>query len=105
MFPRLAALLVAAPLLAADPPAGLQGGWRLTAVEAQAGSVDLPDTKPALVIKGDKVLHGGKEIARLTVDPAADPKVLDLHFAKPYRTFEGVYTLDKDTLTVCLNGR
>src|SRR4051812_48422925 len=107
MLPRLACLLLAAPLVAAGPPADLQGGWRLVAVEAEAeaGSVPLPDPRPALVIKGDKLLHGGTEIARLTADPVADPKVLDLRFATPDRTYEGIYALDKDTLRVCLNGR
>jgi uncharacterized protein (TIGR03067 family) len=107
MLPRLAFLLVAAPLAAAEPPADLQGGWRLVAVEAEgeADAVPLPDPRPALVIKGDKVLHGGTEIARLTADPAADPKVIDLQFATPDRTYEGIYALDKDTLRVCLNGR
>ena len=51
------------------------------------------------------MLHGGQEIARLTADPAADPKVIDLKFATPDRTFEGVYAVEKDTLKVCLNGR
>lgn len=105
MLPRLSVLLLATPLLAADPPAELQGGWRLVSVEAEAGAVDLPDTRPALVIKGDKVLHGGHEIARLTADPAADPKVIDLRFATPDRTYEGVYTIEKDTLKVCVNGQ
>lgn len=104
MLPRLAFLLVAAPLVAADPPAGLQGGWKLVAVESDAGAADLPDAKPALVIKGDQVLHGGHAIARLSADPAADPKVIDLTFDKPERTYEGIYSLDKDTLKVCLNG-
>ncbi len=104
MLPRLAALLLAAPLVAADPPAGLQGGWKLVLVETDAGPADLPDSKPALVVKGDKVLHGGQEIARLTADPAADPKVIDLKFDKPDRTYEGIYSVDKDTLKLCLNG-
>jgi uncharacterized protein (TIGR03067 family) len=105
MLPRLTILFLAAPLLAADPPADLQGGWKLVAVETDAGPVDLPDARPALVIKGDKVLHSGQEIARLTADPAADPKVIDLKFDKPERTYEAIYSLDKDTLKVCVNGR
>jgi uncharacterized protein (TIGR03067 family) len=107
MLPRLAFLLLAVPLAAADPPADLQGGWKLVAVEAadDAVSVPLPDNKPALVIKGDKVLHGGQEIARLTADAAANPKVIDLKFAKPERTYEGIYAIDKDTLKICLNVR
>jgi uncharacterized protein (TIGR03067 family) len=107
MLPRLVCLLLAAPLVAADPPAGLQGGWRLVSVEAADDTADipLPEPKPALVVKGDKVLYGGQEIARLAADAAADPKVVDLKFAKPDRTYEGIYAVDKDTLKVCLNGQ
>jgi uncharacterized protein (TIGR03067 family) len=112
MLPRLAVLIVATPLLAGEPPAEakkalaeLQGGWRLVGVEAEAGVVDLPEAKPALVIKGDKILHGDQEIARLTADPAAEPKVIDLKFSKPDRNYEGIYSLDKDTLKFCLNGQ
>src|SRR5262249_35845466 len=104
MLPRLAILLLTAPLLAAEP-VDLQGGWKLVAIETESDTADLPDARPALVIKGDKVLHGGQEIARLTADQAADPKVIDLRFDKPDRTYEGIYSLEKDTLKVCLNGR
>lgn len=105
MLPRLVILVLATPLVAAEPPADLQGGWKLVAIETDAGPADLPDARPALVIKGDKVLHGGQEIARLSADPAADPKVIDLRFDKPERTYEGIYTLEKDALKVCVNGR
>jgi len=105
MLPRLAVFLLAAQVFAADPPAGLQGSWKLVLVETDAGPADLPDARPALVIKADKLLHGGHEIARLTTDPAADPKVIDLKFDKPERTYEGIYSLEKDTLKLCLNGR
>jgi uncharacterized protein (TIGR03067 family) len=107
MLVRLSFVLLAAPLLAAGPPADLQGIWRLTAVgaEADAASVPLPDPRPALVIKGDKVLYGGHEIATLAADPKAEPRVIDLKFVEPERTYEGVYRLDKGTLTVCLNGK
>lgn len=104
MPPCFFVVFLAAPLVAAEP-ADLQGGWKLVAVETDAGPANLPDAKPALVIKGDKVLHGGQEIARLSADPAADPKVIDLRFDKPDRTYEGIYSLDKDTLKVCVNSR
>ena len=107
MFPRLTFLLLAVPLSAADPPADLQGGWRLTSVETanEAAHLRLPDPRPALVIQGDKVLYGGQEIAQLTADPAANPRVIDLKFAKLDRSYEGIYSIEKDTLKVCLNGQ
>jgi hypothetical protein len=42
-------------IIAADDkkaPAELQGAWRLISVGADAGSNDLPEPRPALVIKG-----------------------------------------------------
>jgi uncharacterized protein (TIGR03067 family) len=101
----VAFFLAAAPLVAADPPKELQGGWRLVAVETEAGPTELPEAKPCLVIQGDKVRHGGQEVARLTADPAAEPKLIDLQFAGPERTYEGVYLVEKDTLKLCLNGQ
>ena len=51
------------------------------------------------------MLHGSQEIAKLTADPAADPKVIDFQFAGPERTYEGIYAVEKDTLKLCLNGQ
>ena len=109
MFAKLGWLLVAAPLVAADPPpakgpADLHGAWRLVTVESADGSVNLPDPRPGLVFQGDKVMYGGEEIARLTADAAATPKIIDLKFA-PDRVYEGVYAIEKDSLKLCLNGR
>jgi uncharacterized protein (TIGR03067 family) len=109
VFVRVICLLAATPLLAADPPppkgpADLQGAWRLVSVDAEAGPVNLPEPRPALVIRGDKVLYGGEEIARLTADAAATPKIVDLRFAAD-KVYEGVYTIEKEALKVALNGR
>ena len=112
MFAGIVYLFAAANLLAADRPsdirkgpAELQGTWRLVSVEAEAGAFSLPDPRPGLVIKGDRVRYGGEEIARVSADPATNPKVFDLRFAKPERVYEGVYTVKKDSLKICLNGR
>jgi uncharacterized protein (TIGR03067 family) len=111
MFVRIACSLATVPLFAAvaqaDPPKGpadLQGAWRLMSVEAEAGSVGLPEPRPELLIKGDRLLYGGEEIARISTDAATRPRVLDLRFANPKRVFEGVYTVQDDSLKVCLNG-
>ena len=105
MLIRIAFLLMAVPLFAADPPTDLQGTWRLISAEAEADGINLPDAKPTLVIKGNKVLYGGKEIATISADPAASPKVIDFKFNDPDRTNEGIYTLEKGTLKICLNGQ
>src|SRR5262245_11570623 len=105
-------LAVLSPLVAAEPaagdqkgPADLQGAWTLDAVDAEEGSVDLPDPHPVLVIKGEQLLYGGEEIGRLSADPATDPKVIDLRFGAAEHVHEGIYVVAKDSLKICLNGR
>lgn len=108
----IAALACVLAALAADPSAEpgtaaaeVQGTWRLVSVEAEAGSVELPEARPLLTIEGDRVLFGGEEFARVSADSTTQPKVFDLRFPDPQRTYEGIYTASKDSLKVCLNGR
>jgi uncharacterized protein (TIGR03067 family) len=103
-------LLTLLALAASDPPAkgpaDLQGCWKLVSVEADGKPADpLGGGQPRWVVKGDAVSYGGAELARLTADPAASPRALDLKFVSPDRVYEGVYAVEKDTLRVCLNGR
>jgi uncharacterized protein (TIGR03067 family) len=100
-IPSLFALAV--PFLPAKGPAELQGAWKLVALEGNGQTLEMR-THPRLVIVGDVVLYGGRPLARLTADPAAGPKLLDLRF-RPDRVYEGVYTVEKDTLKVCVNKR
>ena len=85
-------------------PAELQGCWKLVSLEAGGNAIDpLGGGEPRLVVKGDKVLYGGAEVARLTADPSTSPKVIDLTFADPEGVYEGVYAVEKGTLKLCLN--
>jgi uncharacterized protein (TIGR03067 family) len=107
VLPVVALLAAAAPAEPDKAPAALQGAWRLTSVATDGEAIlpALPDPRPVLVIKGDKLIYGGEEIAHVAADPATDPKVIDLKFASPERVYEGIYSIEKDTLKVCLNGR
>jgi uncharacterized protein (TIGR03067 family) len=58
---------------------------------------------PRWVIKDNKISYGGEEIIQLTADPSTTPRVIDLKFRDPDSTYEGIYTVEKDTLKVCLN--
>src|SRR5262249_23209111 len=44
-----------------------------------------------------------QELAKLTADPAATPPGIDLAFHNPKRVCEGIYSLDGDTLKLCVN--
>jgi uncharacterized protein (TIGR03067 family) len=101
-------LLVAGPpaeARAAEAPAELQGTWKLVSVEIQGTSRDLTDGSPRWVIKGNKVRYGGDEIALLTANAAAEPKIIDVEFLTPKKVYEGIYTVEKDTLKICLNNQ
>jgi uncharacterized protein (TIGR03067 family) len=111
MFASITCLVTLCPMFAAEPqddkakiPAELQGAWKLESVQGD-GTAGVSESRPVLVIKGNQLLYGGKAVARITADAATKPKVLDLHLAKPERLYEAVYSVDKDTLKICLNGQ
>jgi uncharacterized protein (TIGR03067 family) len=83
--------------------AELQGAWKLVSIESNGKALELTDRQPRWVIQGDKVLYGGEDLARLTVDVKAMPKLVDLKFASPDKVYEAIYTIEKDTLKICLN--
>jgi uncharacterized protein (TIGR03067 family) len=61
--------------------------------------------EPRWVIKGDKILYGGVELAQLSADSSTSPKVIDLKMRDPERVYEGIYSVEKNVLKVCLNKR
>jgi uncharacterized protein (TIGR03067 family) len=113
MRTRIALLLLVAlspaPVWAAEGKtekealAALQGAWKVTGYEAGEDAGPLPDVSFWLVIQGDKVFYGGKEWAGLKVDPTATPAGIDLTRRHPDRVCEGIYSLDGDTLKLCIN--
>src|SRR2546425_2857560 len=63
--------------------ADLQGTWKLTSLEREGEVREFADRAPRWVVKGDKVLYGGEEVATLVPRPAATPQSLDLAFRPP----------------------
>jgi uncharacterized protein (TIGR03067 family) len=83
--------------------AELKGVWRLIGFEVDGKEAFLQEHRQIRwVIKDDKVFYGGEELAKLTLDPAANPKCLDLGLGKSKRVHEGIYKLDKDRLKICV---
>src|SRR2546425_4104852 len=112
MFAKLVSVPVLLLLLAADQPASappkdgpaeLDGKWKLVALQIKGENLDLAGSQPKWVIQGNKVRYGGQELVRLTVDATAKPKVMDLAFLDPKKVYEGIYSIDQDTLKVCFN--
>ncbi len=113
MYVKLACLLIVALLAAPRPgaaqepkgPRALQGQWKLVSVETGGNANVLSTGQPRWLVKGDKVFYGGDELAVLVADAGANPKTIDLKFRTTKKTYEGIYTIDKDTLKICLNGQ
>src|SRR5262245_55083656 len=74
--------------------APLQGVWKLARFEMDGDSDNAPSPVTRWVIKGDKVLYGGEELATLTVDPATTTAIIDLAFLNPKKTLEGIYKIE-----------
>jgi uncharacterized protein (TIGR03067 family) len=72
-------------------------------MEADGKSVEFPDRAPTWVIKGDKVIYGGQELASITIDALTSPKSMDLGFRDRKRTYEGIYSVADDMLKICVN--
>jgi uncharacterized protein (TIGR03067 family) len=81
----------------------LQGRWKLTTVERNGEEMALGDNPPRWTIKDGKVFYAGDLLAELTLSAGAKPKCIDLAWAKPRGTYEGIYLLDGDTLKICVN--
>jgi uncharacterized protein (TIGR03067 family) len=82
--------------------AELQGVWKLVGREQGGKEADLA-AQPRWVIRGNKVFYGGEELAVLVVDAGTTPKCIDLTFAAPSRTYEGIYAVEGKTLRICYN--
>ncbi len=83
--------------------AELQGIWKFVAIATSEETRELAANEPRWVIKGDTILYGGEALAKLTVDPAATPKLIDLDFIEKKQVHEAIYTLVGDRLTICIN--
>jgi uncharacterized protein (TIGR03067 family) len=82
--------------------AELQGVWKLVGREQGGKETDLT-AQPRWVIRGDKVFYGGEELAALTIDAGTTPRCIDLTFAAPNRTYEGIYSVEGGKLRICYN--
>src|SRR5262249_53867276 len=55
----------------AKAPADLQGTWKLVAVESEGKANDLAEPPPRAVIRGNRLLYGGAEVAEIVADAGA----------------------------------
>jgi uncharacterized protein (TIGR03067 family) len=109
---RLIAMLVvsatASPALAQEArkiPAKLQGHWKLTILGFEGREIKLRNNMPHWVIKGDQIQFGGEPFAKLMVDEATMPPILDVCYVNSKRVYEAVYAVEGDQLKICVNQR
>jgi RNA polymerase sigma factor (sigma-70 family) len=97
---------------AADELARLQGTWICTRMELGGGQVALPSQALASEVKGNRWVtkRDGRALGHSSIivtDPTRTPKEIDLVSVIPGRTdgpiSKGIYRLDGDELTLCLN--
>ena len=89
----------------------LQGKWRQVSVETNGKVKEIPpDVDVIVTIDGDKWTTenlAGKFESLVKIDPTQNPKALDrIRKGKDGKADEsgenGIYKLDKDTLTICI---
>jgi uncharacterized protein (TIGR03067 family) len=104
----LAVLFLGLWASAADPLpkelADLQGVWKLTTFEINEDEGP-PQGEFRLHFQGNKINYGGTLLATATLDSKNKPPSIDLAFATPARTLEGIYSLEGDTFKICVNKR
>jgi uncharacterized protein (TIGR03067 family) len=118
VIPVFASLLhpPALPARADDAAADLkamQGAWQLVEVATPDGPVPADELKGAKVtIKDDKLtlegLNPTKKEFSVKLDPSQKPKAIDLtalNDAFKGKTTQGIYSLDGDTLKVCMGNK
>ena len=88
-----------------ESPAELKGTWKLVSVEIGGERTEFTEGRPRWVIQGETVRYGGEDLAVLSGDSTTTPKILDLHLLDPKKAYEGIYTLEKTTLKICLNAQ
>jgi uncharacterized protein (TIGR03067 family) len=90
----------------------LQGTWEASKVTYNGDNLSSEDTgKITMTVKGDlatvganKRVKGDYGKVRLKLDPSVTPKTIDVIIAAGSQkgtTLEGIYKLDKNTLTIC----
>lgn len=86
--------------------AALQGKWKIIRLESNKGK---DQSVQGAILDFDK---DGKNLAfthmekskkaTFTVNPAGNPREIDIKPEGENKTFEGIYQLDKDSLKICL---
>ena len=85
----------------------LEGVWKITAFETPEGkNADLEGATLAFNKDGKTVLftHNGQEKkGEFKFNPAGKPKEIDISPEDENKTFEGIYRIEKNKMTLCLD--
>jgi uncharacterized protein (TIGR03067 family) len=90
----------------------LQGKWQIMSIATEDKVIKRED-KPAawkgafekdLFVEGDRFGQVGYSNTKIKVDDTRDPKQITIHDDQGKLTYRGIYALNGDMLTVCVNG-
>jgi uncharacterized protein (TIGR03067 family) len=112
MIARSVVMISAILLLAGGVSAGgnqkddkdvLQGAWAIVSQEVSGikATEDAVKLRKPLVVKGDTWTRPSGEQLTFKIDPAKNPKELDVIQSGTGATWRGIYKIEGDTLTVC----
>jgi uncharacterized protein (TIGR03067 family) len=90
----------------------LQGKWQIVSVAVEDKVIKREDVpkqwkgtfEKDLLVEGDRFGQVGYSSAKIEVDETRDPKHITVRDGGGKLTFRGIYSLDGDTLKVCMNG-
>jgi uncharacterized protein (TIGR03067 family) len=90
----------------------LQGTWHIVSVAVEDKRIKREDApqewkvafEKGLFFDGDRFGQVGYSSAKIELDETSDPKQITVRDDGGRLTFRGIYSLDGDTLKVCMNG-
>lgn len=122
----IAFVCIGSPVLGHSPPGAktvagkrseadrekLQGKWHILSITMQGKVIKKEDHRgewketfdKEVTIQGDRFSHAMASEAKIKLDDTRTPKQITIQDKEGKLTFRGIYAIDGDTMTICING-